>query len=381
MSEYFGLLFSSLHGTTIVLYTFIFVLSSFLGFKCQRKEWYGTEKINKKTYIILFLFLCIFYAFNDVGVDTPHYRHYFILYKDFNSLDEGYGAVEKLYQLLNVGLNLFFSSSYWAVAFIRIVQLAIFFYALYMLRSRTIIGFAIMAYVAFFYFDAFNLLRSSLAGSLAILSFAYLNNRRFLLAIFCAIVAMGFHTSAIFLLLTIGIYLLCYETALVKFQRIIPTVATIMLFIVLSVGGDYINILLADDFGGGRYDYIEASSKGIGLFVLLKYFPPIAVLYILKKFKSEIIPKSWINLNFVWLIVGFAIALLAYQVGMLTRVAIYFSSPFLFLMPYFCVQLFNKRSPNYKTVFLLFIAYYTFMFCSTMGGLYDISELGPFKFF
>lgn len=381
MGEYFNLLLNSQHGTTIILYTFIFIVASILGFKCQKKEWYGTKQIYKKTYYFLFLFLCVFYAFNDVGVDTPHYRHYFDIYKDLNSLDDGYGAVERLYQLLNVGLHYVFSESYWAVSFIRILQLGIFFYAIYLMRDKTIIGFAVMAYVAFFYFDSFNLLRSSLSGSLAILSFAFIHKRKFILAITTSLIAMGFHTSAIFLIVTIGLYFLCYETILVKFQKVIPFVATVMLFITLAIGGDYINILLADDFGGGRYAAYEASSNGIGLFILMKYLPPFIAFFALRKSRENLLINSWLNLNFVWLIVGFALALLAYQIGLLTRVAIYFSTPFLFLMPYYCISLIQKRSDNYKIVRTLFIAYFIFMYVSTMGGLYDISELGPFKFF
>ena len=154
-----------------------------------------------------------------------------------------------------------------------------------------------------------------------------------------------------------------------------------MLFIILYVGGDYINLLLADDFGGGRYESYTASSAGIGIFILLKYFPPIVVLYLLKKSRNSPLINDWLNLNFVWLIVGFALALLAYQIGMLTRVAIYFSTPFLFLMPYFCIQLYQNKSINYKNIHLLFIIYFIYMFASTIGGLYNISELGPFKFF
>lgn len=232
--------------------------------------WY--RKINMKIYFLLFAFLSVFYVFNDVGVDTPHYRSYFDEYVNLQSLYEGYGAVEKLYQLLNVGLHYFFTDGYWAVAFVRFLQLALFFRAIYLLRDKTIIGFAVMAYVAFFYFDSFNLLRSSLAGSLTLISFAYIDKEKPLRAIIAALLAMGFHTSGIFMVLTMGIYYLCYKTVFKRFQRIIPFAATIVLFVVLFIGGDVINMLLADDFGGGRYADYEARSQGIGLFILLKYF-------------------------------------------------------------------------------------------------------------
>lgn len=381
MGDFFNLLFSTLHDSTIILYTSIFIISSILGFKCQKKEWYGTQKINRIIFFLLFLFLCVFYAFNDVGIDTQHYRYYFDIYKDTISLDDGYGSVERLYQLLNIGLHYLISDSFWAVAIIRTLQLALFFYALYLLRDKTIIGFSIMAYVAFFYFDAFNLLRSSLAGSLSLLSFAYIHKRNNILGFVTALLAMGFHTSAILLVLTIGLYFLCYETILAKFQKATFILAIILFIIILVVGIDYINILLSNDFNGGRYENYTTSSNSIGLFILLKYFPAIIVFYLLKVNKSNLSNHYWLNLNFVWLIVGFAIALLAYNIGILTRVAIYFSTPFLFLIPFFCIQLLYKKSSNYKLIRLLFIVYFTYMYVGTMGGLYNISGLGPFKFF
>ena len=238
-----------------------------------------------------------------------------------------------------------------------------------------------MAYVAFFYFDSFNLLRSSLSGSLSLLSFAYLYKKRYILMVMTALLAVGFHTSALILIVAIAIYYICYETPLKMFHKIIPFIATLMLLVLLSIGGDYINVLIADDFGGGRYEYYQAYSNGIGIFIPIKYLPAFIVVYILKKRNNDIDLNKWLNLNFVWLMVGLAIALLSYQIGMLTRVAIYFSTPFIFLLPYYCVylQLHNINSQLFMR--RLFIIYFAFMFMTTLGGLYYISEIGPFKFF
>lgn len=378
MGDFFYLLLSPEHEITIFLYTFIFITSSFLGFKCQKQEWYGTKYISNKIFICLFIFLCVFYAFNDVGVDTPHYRHYFDIYKDIDSIDNGYGSVEKLYQILNILLHYIFTDSYWAVAFIRVLQLGLFFYAIYLLRDKTIIGFSIMAYVALFYFDSFNLLRSSLSGSLSLLSFAYLYQNRYIPMIVTTLLSVGFHTSALLLVLAIVIYCICYETPLKKLHKIIPVAATLALFSLLAVGGDYINVLLADDFGGGRYEDYKASSNGIGVFILLKYLPTFVFFYLLKKIHSDF--NKWMNINFVWLMMGFGIALLAYQIGILGRVAIYFSPPFIFLMPYYCIITQQSSVQNRASVRLLFIFFYAFLFVSTLGGLYVISEIGPFKF-
>lgn len=380
MFEYFNLLVSDSHGGTMLLYTCIFFIACILGSKVQHVTSNGLHKFSMKTYICLYCFLCAFYVFNDVGIDTEHYRSYYRHFVTTQDIVDNYGAVEKLYQYLNVFLHIFITNEYIGVGFIRMLQLAIFFIAIYKLRNRINIGFAIMAYMAFFYYDSFNLLRSSLAGSICILGMAFLYDKKYLLALLLSLLAYGFHHSAIFFIAAVLVYLFCYHTPAKKFKKVIPFVAVIGLFVVLNYGADIINQMLVADFANGRYDYVVGTKgSSMGLFVLLKYSIPFYVLYMIKKDKKQRADDvaTW-EIDLIWTILGFAIALLAYQIGMLARVAIYFSSAFIILLPRYIYS--HELLINTRTTKIIYILYFILMFVITIGGLYEISGLGPFKF-
>lgn len=377
MSEYFQLLFSDKHSFSILLYSFIFIVASLFAFNSQKFYDFGkNDKFIPKSFVMLFLILCFFYAFNDVGVDTPHYRTYFDEYKTFQDTSTHFGAVEMGYQYLNILLHYITDNSYTAIVIIRTFQLAILFGAIYLLRDRIHIGFAVMAYVALYYFQSFNLLRSSLAGSLCIFSFALFFKRKYIWAIVSAFLAFEFHKSAIFFLIALFLYSLTYGSFLKKNRKLLIILTVTALFIVLRVGADLITLFLMNDFGGGRYeDYMDNTGTSMGVFVLIQYFPVFAVLYLMRNNKN-IEGVRWWNMCFVWGIIGFALAILGYTNGMLTRAAIYFSSSFIFLIPYFIRSAKGIRS--YRLYWSIFLLYYMILFIITLGGLYKISGLGPY---
>lgn len=380
MSEYLNLLFSPLHGGTIILYTFIFIVASILGYKVQYVNKGGQYVFSMKKFVCLFLFLSFFYVFNDVGIDTDHYRTYYIKYATLQDLEDHIGAVERLYQYLNIALHLFIKNERIGVGLIRLLQLAILFAALYKLRNRINIGLAIMGYIAFFYYDSFNVLRSSLAGSICLLAMAFLYDKKYLITLALSFIAYGFHHSAIFFVATVLLYLICYHTPIKRFKKIVPVLSVIVLFVVLNIGANIINQLLAADFANGRYDYVESHESTMGLFILLKYSIPFITLYLVNKYKNNDGCSGYLwEIDFLWTIAGFALALLAYQIGMLTRAAIYFSSSFIFLLPSYIYS--HELSRNSRTTTkIIYILYFILMFVITIGGLYEISGLGPFKF-
>lgn len=381
MSEYFNLLFSPLHGGTILLYTLIFIVASILGNKVQYVTRNGQHIFSMKFFICLFLFLCAFYVFNDVGIDTDHYRTYYLEFVTPQDVADHYGAVEKLYQYLNIVLHVITYNEYIGVGIIRFIQLAILFVALYKLRNRINIGLAIMAYMAFFYYDSFNLLRSSLAGSICLLGMAFLYEKKIFITLALALLAYGIHHSAIFFVVTLLLYIICYHTPIRKFKKVVPVVAVFALFVVLNIGANIINQLLAADFANGRYDYVESHGSVMGIFILLKYSIPFLILHLVNKSKENnyFLDSAW-DIDFIWTIVGFALALLAYQIGMLTRAAIYFSSSFIFLLPNYIYTKESISRTNVTKFIFVFVLYFMFMYITTIGNLYNISELGPFKF-
>ncbi len=379
--NYLSLLFDPKESGTIILYTIIFFVVSFLGFKSQAKTEKGiTCQFRFYPFIGSFLILWAFFAFNDVGIDTPHYRGYFDIYKSKYNIDDGFAAVEIWYQYLNVLLHYATNNAVYAVAIVRTLQLSIFFYAVYKCRTFLNVGLAIMAYVALYYYQSFDLLRSSLSGSLCLLSFVYLYDRKYIYASISVFLAFQFHHSAALYAAAICVYFV--STLLKKHTLLIQTIAIIGLIIVLYFGKDLISLFLMNDFGGGRYDsYSQNKESAIGLFVILKYLPVGYCLYLIKRNLHNDNELRWWNLCFVISIVGFAIAILGYTNGMLTRAAIYFSASFIFLLPesYKDASLY-MRGQNITIFRILLILYFIFLFISNTGEIYEMDGIGPFKF-
>ena len=71
---YFSLLIEDL---SILLYTFIFFLSSLFAFNSQKILSSGNIVFRPAWFVLCFLLLWVFYAFNDVGSDLPQYRFIF----------------------------------------------------------------------------------------------------------------------------------------------------------------------------------------------------------------------------------------------------------------------------------------------------------------
>lgn len=105
MSDFFALLFSDYHSFTIVLYSLIYMMATTFAFKSQKTNVSGNVSINLRFYLMSLFVLVFFFAFNDVGVDTPHYKTYFSEYRTIADISRHFGAVEVGFQYLNIALH------------------------------------------------------------------------------------------------------------------------------------------------------------------------------------------------------------------------------------------------------------------------------------
>lgn len=378
-SSYFSLLFSGDNGGSIFLYTIIFFVSFLLASKSQ-KVVNGNYIFQRSWFFITFLFLWIFFALNDVGADTEQYRSIFSNVTNTADISQIALGVEPGYQFLNYLVHFLTNNPVSGVAIIRTLQLALVFLSFYLLRDEIDIKFAVMAYVAFFYFSSFNILRSSLAGSVGLISFALLYRKKDFLAFILAIVGFSFHNSfALFIITLILCELILKIRLLNKNVTLIVIIAFVALLFVLNVGADYINFVLNNsDFNNGRYEGYASDTSAAGLFVVFKYVPVFYSLYLLgrSKIKSEV-EKRWLIMNLVYVFAGFAIAVMGYQIGMLTRTAIYFGSAYLFLIPssFYRPGLISRKS--FKIVIFIFL---TMMYMINISGYLGPDQLSNFHF-
>lgn len=378
-SSYFSLLFSGDNGGTIFLYTIIFFVSFLLASKSQ-KVVNGNYVFQKSWFFITFLFLWIFFALNDVGADTEQYRYIFSNVTRISDISQVALGVEPGYQFLNYLVHFFTDNPVTGVVILRTIQLVLVFLSFYMLRKDIDIKYAVMAYVAFFYFSSFNILRSSLAGSVGLLSFVLLYKQKDILAFLLAIVGFSFHNSFALFIITL---ILCELVIKIKFLNknvtLVVILASLALLFILKVGAQYINLFLyTSDFNNGRYDDYTSDVSTAGIFVIFKYLPVFYSLFILGRFKSKNeAERRWFIMSLVYVFAGFAIAIMGYQIGMLTRAAIYFGSAFLFLIP----SSFNYPGIISKKTFrvLLFI-FLTMMFMINISGFLGPDYLSNFHF-
>lgn len=378
MTKFFELLLDINNGNTLILYCLIVFFSSLFGFMSQTNKAGRNNVFKPIPYICSFIILLIFFAFNDVGIDTPHYRDYFDTYRSSSDIYTGIAAVEVWYQYLNIYLHYITDDSTTAIIILRTVQLSIIFYSIYLLRDKISIGFAVLSYVILYYFQSFNLLRSSLAGSLCLLSFVLCYNRKYLMSFVLAFFAFEIHRSAILFDITLVLYFI--SSVVKKHQKLVQVVAIIGLAFLMVVGKDLLNIFLSNNFGEGRYDDYSNSASGFGIFVFLQYLPVAIALYYQNNIHNRDDLRWW-NLGFVFAVSGFAIALMGYTNGMLTRAAIFFSATFIFLLPYFYRT--TSQTLNYANKCIInsiYVCYLILVFINKLGGFYAMDGLGPFKF-
>lgn len=371
--------------SSITLYTLLFIIGSYFAFKSQRRAFYGTNNIRLIWFIASYLVLWFFFAFNDVGADTPQYRVLFE-YSDSNEMNYYTGAVEPGYIFVNYLVHFLTHNPIWGVAIIRTIQITIVFLSIYLLRNRIIIGFAVMGYMALYYFGSFNILRLALASSICMLCYACVVNRynKFIIVIL-ALLPFFIHRSSLVFPLTILLFLIYgkFQRRYGKFIRILIVTGCIIVISLVSV---ILQDILSMGFGEGRYDAYLDTNGSAGVMVFVFYVP--LIYCILKSGKEGVeYDANWVNLSFIFTIIGFSIAIMGYQVGMLARMAPYFAMPMLFYMSNYLISV---RSGKYITglrsnfnyqqgAFLLFF-YYFIRFVINIRGSYIPDGLMGFKF-
>lgn len=370
--NYFSLLFSDY---SVALYSLIFIVGSFLAFKSQQVSDYGTLNVRKGWFFASFLFLWFFFAFNDVGADTGQYRILFE-YSDTNQTNYYTGAVESGYIYINYLVHFITNDPVWGIVIIRTIQFALVYLAIFMVRDRIIIGFAVMCYAALFYFGSFNILRLALASSVCMVCYAcVVRGYSKYLIVFLAVIPFFIHRSSIIFSLTLFLWYL-YQ----RFHKSMGTFARIAMMggciFILAYGTTLMQDLMASGFSDGRYDNYLDTNGTRGVMVIIFYAPLLYFMFSTLGMGSKY-DQQWTNLSFIFTLMSFTIAVMAYQVGMLTRMAAYLCMPMMYYMSYVLLTMKTgtyiqgmKLSIDYRSGYVLCILYFIFRFVLNIEGSY-----------
>lgn len=380
--EFIGYMFDEEYGYSLRIYILMVMIVTIPAFlSCQQKE--RESYWNKFYFLLSFLLAWFFYIFSDIGTDLISYLNIF----EASNLSIEWITEEGLepgYKLLNALLHSFISNPYIGVAIIKTLQIGLVYVSIYLLRKEIDVGQSVMAYMSLFYFQAFNLIRLSLAGSICFVSIALLIRKKNVIAFLLSLIAATIHFSAIFFVFASIVYYAYSISGKYKSIFIILICASIPAIIIW--GGDLIRIIVNSGIFMDRYeDYLDAEQT-FGVAQIIFYIP-IILLYCMVFpifFKER---DRYLDVGFVFTTTGFGVAMLGYSLGMLARASIFFAMPFMFLCPYYLRKRAKKEFAygmlrlNHRSENKLFMGYWIFRFILMISGLFIPSGLYQFKFF
>lgn len=272
--NFFNYCFDPTYAGTIWLYNFLFVLVTILAFASQ-KGYKANPVFNKKCYFLSFLVAWFFFVFNDTGTDL----HVYIAQYERSSLTIEYlstAGLEPGYRFIIAILHSVIKNPYVGIGLLKTIQLAIIYGFIYKLREKISVGYAIMAYMALYYFASFNVFRISLAGSLVFVSYVWLLERRWLKSIIIGAIACTIHNGAIFYALALILYFFYIRA---KRIRALYKLFIILLIPVIAFGGrSVILVVLRSGRFMERYTDYATGSSTFGVMQIIFYLPLFYVL-------------------------------------------------------------------------------------------------------
>lgn len=381
MEQFFSILFSSISGSTMFIYLLLLVFSSLFAQASQPAKFYGTPLINKTAYYLTFVILWGALAFADNGYDTDWYMSFFTSKNNFKDCE--YGSVELGFQYYNVLIHYITDNSTLFVIISRTIMIVFVFRAIYLLRNKSIIWLSVLGFVAVIYFQMFSALRNSMAYSMSFLVYAYCVKKKYILALLFALIGVSFHRSMILFVGPLFMYILTIKLSPKFFLRLLIPLLIALVVVIYLYGTSILQYFLAfDDTLMNKYDgYFEGETTQ-GFMILVVYFPLLYVFYNYKYLIEQ--DRDLFYLNIFISILGFAIALLAYQIGQLTRVAPYYAFPHLFYIGYYIhkVMIEKHKKPNCIKLYLTFMSVYWFYrFTAFISGLFYSNGLDRYGFF
>lgn len=388
--EFFTYAFEPQYAYSIWMYNAIFIVTTVFAFLSNSKSKTITSKTrvitSQKTFFCLSFFCAwIFFAFSSTGSDLAAYVS---IFEDASFSESFFSSrtMEKGYLILNVILHKVIQSPYLGIALIKTVLLLLVWGGIYSLRNQIHIGFAVMAYMALFYFQNFNLLRIGLAGSICFTAFIFLIRNKKTSAIVIAVVAITIHRSALLFLLTFFVYFIYRLSRRMKLLYRILINITVPILAFLSK--DIILQVIESGLLGERYSVYQNIESTVGYAQFAFYLPVFLILYYLNKDKSTK-PNKLVDMGYIWACAGFIVALSGYGFGILARAAIFFSPVFSVLVPYYMKCRQNRViSPSrkrlnlsYRVISLAIACYWVLRYILTISSLFIPSGLYEYKMF
>lgn len=377
--EYFSYLFDPIYSRHIWIYNGIIISVCLFAFISN----YAKHKREKAFWFALsFLVAWFFFAFTNSGTDWTSYIN---IYNE-SSLTSEYFASDGLeigYGFLNAFLHLFIKNANYGIVIIKTIQIALVFSSIYSLKSEIHLGFSVLAYMALFYFPAFNILRISLAGAICLFSYIKSSREKYLISFFLGIVSVFIHKAAAIFIIALSIYNIYRFSG--RYKTLLKALILFAVPFIVFWGKDILMFVLQTGFFFDRYENYLGYDSTFGFMQIIFYLPILFVYFAIPISQKKLFSY---DLIFCFIVIGFAVAMLGYSVGMLSRMAVFFVAPFMFFLPQYIKSSSSPPSASSSSQaqtslglrFVIFL-YWCFRYIIVMSDIFLISGLYNFSFF
>lgn len=381
----FQLYYNDITSSVALLYTFILFFAVLLASKVKIG---CTDTKSKFFFYATFLFLCFFYALNNIGTDLEPYREHFRILQNFLDCKD-HIDLEIGHKALIVLLHYFTDSEIYGIVLYKTLQLCLMCIVSYKLRNICQFWVVILVYVALVYFQSFNVIRMCFAFTIGALSLCFFIEERYILCILMSLVTYSFHRSSIFFLAGVCA-LLCIKLFGKRMSEKMLFLTMLVICIVLSFSLPmYIQNVIDSGVIGARYEaYNEVSDRvSIGFGVFFSVVPMFFLLmtsYPQCKKDKDVHYNIWM-LAMVFTVIAIATHLLGYRMPIMTRANIYSLYVYLFYLSYYIVNYDNQDivSVRYvpKQVFCIIVVAYMFVrFVLQNNNLFTDAGIEKFEF-
>lgn len=360
---------------TIYLYFIIVIVAYIFANISYRKRLvsidneykYRINVINKFAFTLVFLFLAFFSIFRDVGTDLPTYRN---IFNNANLGSAYFNSQEPGYMIINIIFNKLGFSDFGFITLISFLTLFLVFKTIYDNAYHINIGLSILAFVSLYYLQSFSLIRIYLVAAFILYSSKYLFNRQYRKYLFCILISVLFHYSAILMLLPFFLFYV-YER---KRSLFIPILMASCFVGFIAVG------MLSRISVFTRYaSYLSEGPLRSGFgYIQFAYSIPNLCLWLYARKKGFSGP--YMNVLLVYSLAALLIGTLSYKVMMLGRSLVYYNILYVICIPYI---LYKIKTDNYKTGLFfnsLYVIYLFFRLVIYMDEYLISDGLMPYKF-
>ena len=371
------------YSDAVITYFALTIAVGVLGFLSQRvvvTTCGGCKvKVNKLPYLLATAILVFFAAVYASGADYAQYIKIYMA-STWSSLADP--QIEFGYRIINIALKAIFPNAEVGVAVIKALSVLLTCIAIYKLRTRINLGISLLSYVALSYLISLNLIRIYFAAAIILFGIASLymaKKHNITKLVISILLATTIHYTAISVIVLPIIFILrkhipSRERNKNKVILILVVIFVIVALYVIPILVEKISIL-------NKYlPYINTSSSfGIGQIVF--FIVPFYWLIVCRR-KSD--RCGW-NIAYIIILLSFAIGLLGYRIGMLSRLSAFFNMTFIVAMPQLimdyqkCTALYIRKYGNSNVQALIFLTIIYVLFrlviylCSmSMDGIQEI---------